>query len=57
MKRTKKQQSEALDARLTLRLPREMLRRLKHAAVEADKSLQALVLEALTQLAEKEERQ
>jgi len=53
MKRPK-EQSEALDARLTVRLPRAMLRRLKHAAVEADKSLQALVLEALSALAEKE---
>jgi predicted HicB family RNase H-like nuclease len=56
MKRMKKEQPDALDARLTLRLPREMLRRLKHAAIERDKSLQALVLEALAELAEKEER-
>lgn len=56
MKRMKKEQPDALDARLTLRLPREMLRRLKHAAIERDKSLQALVLEALRGLVEREER-
>lgn len=54
MKRPK-EQPEALDARLTVRLPRAMLRALKHAAVERDKSLQALVLDALRGLAEKEE--
>jgi predicted DNA binding CopG/RHH family protein len=46
MKRAK-QQLEALDARLTVRLPREMLRALKHRAVEADVSLQKLTLAAL----------
>ena len=49
-------QPEALDARFTLRLPRAMLRTLKHAAVERDKSLQAFVLDALRQVAEKEEQ-
>jgi len=48
-------QPEALDARFTLRLPRTMLRALKHAAVERDESLQAFVLEALRGLAEKQE--
>jgi uncharacterized protein (DUF1778 family) len=54
MKRAKEPTSEVLDARFTLRLPRAMLRTLKHAAVERDKSLQAFVLDALRQLAEKE---
>ena len=54
MKRAKEPTPEVLDARFTLRLPRAMLRTLKHAAVERDKSLQAFVLDALRQLAEKE---
>ena len=55
MKRTKKH--EALDARLTLRLPSTLLKALKHAAIEADHSLQGFVLEALMRLVGKRKKE
>ena len=54
MKRTKQQQPDAT-ARMTIRLPAALLKRLKIAAIEADDSLQSFVIKALSRILEKEE--